>query len=108
MTLISDSHITVLEQAIDELDAALPPLKNFILPGGSCGAAVLHVARGVCRRAERRTVTLAHTPGHEVAPRIIRYLNRLGDFLFVAARFANLRAGAVETQWRKPAPPTSS
>jgi cob(I)alamin adenosyltransferase len=103
MMLIGDGHCTALEQAIDELEAALPPLKNFVLPGGSRGAALLHLARGVCRRAERRIVTLAHTPGHEVSPAILRYLNRLGDYLFVAARFANRRAGAVETPWRKPA-----
>jgi cob(I)alamin adenosyltransferase len=62
----------------------------------------LHLARGVCRRAERRVVTLAGTPDANVSQRIIRYLNRLGDYLFVAARFANWDAKAVETQWQKP------
>jgi len=100
--LVGDAQIELLERAIDSLEAGLAPLRHFILPGGSRGAATLHVARGVCRRAERRVVTLFHQPGVEVSERIIRYLNRLGDYLFVAARFANWEAKAVETQWQRP------
>jgi cob(I)alamin adenosyltransferase len=101
--LVGESHIAALEQAIDGFDAVLPPLKRFILPGGSRGAALLHVARSQCRRAERRVVSLAHSPGASVSPRIIRYLNRLGDYLFVAARWANYEAKAAEIEWEKPA-----
>jgi cob(I)alamin adenosyltransferase len=101
--LIGDEQITVLEQAIDKMESGLPPLKNFILPAGSRGACLLHVARGVCRRAERRVVTLANRPDVEISPRIIRYLNRLGDYLFVAARFVNVEAKQPETQWQRPA-----
>lgn len=102
--LVGDAHVVLLEKAIDSLEAGLPPLKQFILPAGSKGAATLHVARGVCRRAERRVVTLADAPDAQISPRIIRYLNRLGDYLFVAARFANQEAKMVETKWQKPTP----
>jgi len=64
----------------------------------------LHVARGICRRAERRVVTLANTAGSMISTELITYLNRLGDYLFVAARFANMEAKAVETKWQKPTP----
>jgi cob(I)alamin adenosyltransferase len=96
--------VAALEAAIDALDAALPPLRNFILPAGSRGAALLHVARGVCRRAERRVVTLAAAPETRVSEALVRYLNRLGDYLFVAARYANQAAGQDETTWQRPAP----
>jgi len=102
--LIDDSHTAALERAIDDMESHLPPLRNFILPAGNRGAALVHVARGICRRAERRVVTLAHTPGSQVSERLVRYLNRLGDYLFVAARFANLNSGGSETAWQKPAP----
>lgn len=102
--LVGEAHIAALERAIDELETHLPPLKQFILPGGSRGAAALHLARGICRRAERRVVTLAHQPGANVSERIIRYLNRLGDYLFVAARAAGRDAGGLELLWQKPAP----
>jgi cob(I)alamin adenosyltransferase len=101
--LVGEPHIVALEQAIDAFDAELPPLRRFILPGGSRGAALLHVARSQCRRAERRIVTLAHAPGVNVSDRIVRYLNRLGDYLFVAARWANHEAGSPEIEWEKPA-----
>jgi len=65
---------------------------------------LLHVARGICRRAERRLVSLVHTPGSSVSPQIVRYLNRLGDYLFVAARYANSHSGGSETAWQKPQP----
>lgn len=100
--LVGDSQTTALEQAIDALEVDLPPLKNFILPDGCRAATLLHVARGVCRRAERRVITLANQPNVADCGRIIRYLNRLSDYLFVAARAANLAAGAVETVWIKP------
>jgi cob(I)alamin adenosyltransferase len=85
-----------LEQAIDRLNEGLNPLKSFVLPGGTPGAAWLHLARTVCRRAERAVVTLAH---HEaVNPQVVVYLNRLSDFLFVLARAANA-AGAGDVLW---------
>ena len=101
--LIGDRHIAALESAIDQLEATLPPLRNFILPGGSRGASLLHVARGICRRAERRTVTLAALPQAAISPTIIRYLNRLGDYLFVAARAVGQHASVAEIPWEKPA-----
>jgi cob(I)alamin adenosyltransferase len=98
--LVGEAHIGRLERAIDSLEAGLPPLKHFVLPAGCRGAALLHVARGVCRRAERRVVSLAAEAA--ISPRIIGYLNRLGDYLFVAARSANQEAKAIETKWQKP------
>jgi cob(I)alamin adenosyltransferase len=100
--LIGQTHITLLEEAIDQLEAGLPPLRHFILPAGCRGGALVHVARGVCRRAERRVVTLASLPGVQISTFIITYLNRLGDYLFVAARYVNHEAKAVETKWQKP------
>ena len=100
--LIGQQHIAALERAIDELDAQLPPLKNFILPAGARGACLLHLARGICRRAERRVVTLLNTSGTNVAPRLVAYLNRLGDYLFVAARWTNQNASSSEITWNKP------
>jgi cob(I)alamin adenosyltransferase len=100
--LIGDLQIAALELAIDHLEEQLPPLTAFILPGGAKSASTLHVARGVCRRAERRVVTLAATPEVADLSRIIRYLNRLSDYLFVAARAANQEAGGVELPWQKP------
>jgi cob(I)alamin adenosyltransferase len=89
-----------LEAAIDAWDAELPPLRQFVLPGGTRTAAALHLARCVCRRAERRVVALA--AGVEVAPETLAYLNRLSDFLFVAARLANHRARREEIAWEPP------
>jgi cob(I)alamin adenosyltransferase len=94
---IGEPDVTALEKAIDRLDAALPPLKTFILPGGSPKGAALHVARTVCRRAERGVVGLARDA--TVSPAIGRYLNRLSDLLFVLARAANARAGAGDLPW---------
>jgi cob(I)alamin adenosyltransferase len=93
-----------MEQAIDAWEAQLPPLRMFILPGGSPGAAGLHWARTVCRRAERRVVALAAAA--EVDPLALVYLNRLSDFLFVAARVVNHRAGILEILWdpKRPRP----
>ena len=100
--LVGEQQIAALEKAIDELEATLPPLANFILPGGSPAAAALHVARAICRRAERRVITLAREPGTTVSPEINRYLNRLGDYLFVAARAAGQHAACAEIPWVRP------
>lgn len=86
-----------LEGWIDALEEELEPLTQFILPGGAPAAASLHHARTVCRRAERRAVTLAAS--EEVSGEALRYLNRLSDFLFVAARAVNARAGVGEPRW---------
>jgi cob(I)alamin adenosyltransferase len=95
---LGPTDIEQLEQWIDRLDATLPALTTFILPGGTPLAAQLHLARTVCRRAERRVVALA---GKEpVDPDSIRYLNRLADLLFVMARAANHRAGVADTPWQ--------
>jgi len=94
---ISDERIGELERAIDACDAELDPLTAFILPGGTPKAAALHVARTICRRAERRVVRLAHET--ELPPVVIVYLNRLSDLLFSLARVANRRAGAGEVTW---------
>ena len=94
---IDDERIAELERAIDAGEAELEPLRAFILPGGTPKAAALHVARTVCRRAERRVITLQRTvPLPQLA---IIYLNRLSDLLFVLARVANKRAGAGEVTW---------
>src|SRR2546430_697917 len=86
---IVQSQVDRLELAIDELNAELAPLRSFVLPGGSPAAAALHLARTVARRAERLLVALAEAPGEEVGGPALRYLNRLSDFLFVAARYVN-------------------
>ena len=93
---VGEDDIARLEQAIDRLEAELPPLRRFILPGGSPAGAVLHLARTICRRAERCVVGLG--PGAVESP-VIVYLNRLSDLLFVMARAANHRAGVPETEW---------
>lgn len=94
-------HVTALEEWIDALNAELEPLANFILPGGSPAGAQLHLARCVCRRAERRVVTLGREPGRQgrLPEHAITYLNRLSDLLFVLARWENAQAGAPETLW---------
>ena len=90
---ILDTQVERLEREIDRLNEALSPLRSFVLPGGSPAAAALHLARTVCRRAERLVVALAEKPGEAVSPAAIKYLNRLSDFLFVASRYANDRGG---------------
>lgn len=97
--VITPDYASRLERDIDGLDAELPPLTQFILPGGSRGAAQLHLARTVCRRAERRVVSLRDEAGQHVPEPLIVYLNRLSDFLFVLARFANHRAGVHDIPW---------
>lgn len=94
---IEPRHVTRLEQLMDELSTALTPLENFILPGGSLGAAQLHVARTVCRRAERLLLTLARV--ETISAETLRYLNRLSDALFVMARYENLKRGVGDVLW---------
>jgi cob(I)alamin adenosyltransferase len=97
---IDAADVRNLEQAIDQFDAEPPPLRNFILPGGTAAAAELHFARAVCRRAERSLVGLMRGVP-ELSQEILIYLNRLSDLLFVLARLVNFRAGRAETIWRK-------
>jgi cob(I)alamin adenosyltransferase len=95
--LVSESEIGALERAIDAAESELPALKTFVMPGGSRGAALLHLARTVCRRAERTLVSLAASePVREDA---VRYVNRLSDTLFVLARLENMRAGVADVPW---------
>lgn len=94
---IEAGHVAGLERLIDEMSAALPPLANFILPGGSPGAASLHLARTICRRAERAVLRLSRTEA--VGRSVVPYLNRLSDALFVMARFENLRKGVPDVLW---------
>ncbi len=94
---IDEQRIEELERAIDICEQELEPLRSFIIPGGTPKAAALHVARTVCRRAERRVVRLAHE--EELPALVIMYLNRLSDLLFMLARVANSRAGAGEVTW---------
>ncbi len=89
--------VAALENVIDSYDPKLKPLKNFILPGGNPKAAALHVARTVCRRAERAVVTLAHQ--QTINPLIVHYLNRLSDLLFVLARAVNMQTGHDDIPW---------
>jgi cob(I)alamin adenosyltransferase len=93
---LTDEHVTELESWIDTLEAGTKPLRRFILAGGTPTGALLHLARTVCRRAERRIVALG--PG-AVEPLVVTYINRLSDLLFVMARAANARAGVAETEW---------
>ncbi len=91
------ARIAQMESWIDAAERETPPLRRFILPAGTAGACHLHHARALCRRAERRCVTLAARV--ELDPGIIRYLNRLSDYLFAAARLANHRDGRADTEW---------
>lgn len=93
---LGEPHVERLERAIDRLELELPPLRKFILAGGNEAGATLHLARAVCRRAERRVVELG---SGAVDPVVLVYLNRLSDLLFVMARAANARDGVTETEW---------
>jgi cob(I)alamin adenosyltransferase len=95
---IAEAQVERLEREIDELNEQLGTLRSFVLPGGTPAAAALHLARTVCRRAERLTVALSGQPSETVSPAVVKYLNRLSDFLFVAARFVNDR-GALDVLW---------
>jgi cob(I)alamin adenosyltransferase len=94
---IGDPQIGMLEHMIDGHEAKLEPLKNFILPGGTPKAAAFHLARTVCRRAERAVVSLARA--QKISPSIVKYLNRLSDLLFVLARATNAQAGRPDVTW---------
>jgi cob(I)alamin adenosyltransferase len=96
---VTEAQVQWLEQQIDELNAALAPLRSFILPGGRPAAAYLHLARTVCRRAERLMVALNDKAGEGVTAAALKYVNRLSDFLFVAGRHANDR-GACDVLWQ--------
>lgn len=95
---VTDAQVAWLEQEIDRLNADLAPLRSFVLPGGTPAAAYLHLARTVCRRAERIMVELADQPGESVSAPSLKYVNRLSDFLFVAGRYANHK-GASDVLW---------
>jgi cob(I)alamin adenosyltransferase len=97
---VQAADVAVLEQIIDRLEATLEPLRQFILPGGSPAAAHLHLARTICRRAERAVVALARD--EPVNAEVVRYLNRLSDCLFVLARSANARAAIADVAWQSP------
>ncbi|MBI5928495.1 MAG: cob(I)yrinic acid a,c-diamide adenosyltransferase [Chloroflexi bacterium] len=97
---VDESMVTALEAEMDRLDEILEPLKNFIVPGGTAGAATLHQARTVCRRAERWVVSLHKE--EPIGPFVLRYLNRLSDWLFVVARAANAKAGVGDIAWHSP------
>jgi cob(I)alamin adenosyltransferase len=94
---VTDAEITLLEKGMDAMNEDIPPLRSFVLPGGSRIDAELHIARTVCRRAERACVALARV--ENVPPEAVRYLNRLSDALFVWARWAAHTSGAAETLW---------
>lgn len=94
---LSDSRVSALERAIDEADSELPPLAAFVLPAGTPKACALHLARTICRRAERSVVTLTRT--EEVPAFFVVYLNRLSDLLFTLARLANHREGVRDVTW---------
>jgi cob(I)alamin adenosyltransferase len=94
---IDEQRIEELERGIDAGDAELEPLRAFIMPGGTPKAAALHVARTVCRRAERRVIALEES--EDIPPLVVIYLNRLSDLLFTLARVANLRGGGGEVTW---------
>ena len=102
ITRVAPSQVAYLESQIDHYEGELPPLTNFILPGGSPFAASLHVGRVVCRRAERHCVTLAraHAETAPLNPDVIRYLNRLSDLLFVLCRVANKRRDVPDVVWK--------
>jgi len=98
-TIMTAAHSKRLEDTLDALNAGLPALKDFILPGGSRAASLAHVARTVCRRAERKLVALAKTD--PPAPPMLQYLNRLSDLLFVLARALNRHAGGDDVYWQQ-------
>jgi len=97
LTRLAANEVTWLERSIDAMSAELAPLRNFILPGGAPAAAQLHVARAICRRAERASVALAHSDDIGEVP--LAYLNRLSDWLFTLARYENMQAGEPEEKW---------
>lgn len=99
--ILGEEHVRRIEAAIDRFEDELPPLTNFILPGGCRTAALLHVARTLCRRAERKLVALQQLEPGAINTFQLVFLNRLGDLLFVLARTVNHRAGLCDVPWRK-------
>jgi cob(I)alamin adenosyltransferase len=95
---VTDNQVTWLETEIDRLNVELKPLRSFVLPGGSAAAAYLHLARTICRRGERLIAELQDRPVESVSPEVLKYINRLSDFLFVAARHANSK-GEGDVLW---------
>ena len=95
---MTEAQVDWLESEIDRLNAELAPLRSFVLPGGSAAAAYLHLARTVCRRAERLIAELKDKPDESVGAEVLKYVNRLSDFLFVAGRYANGK-GARDVLW---------
>jgi cob(I)alamin adenosyltransferase len=105
---ITGEHVKWLEKTIDDLDQGLQPLVHFILPGGTYAAALAHLARTVCRRAERRLVALVREAlevGTPLSPTLLAFVNRLGDLFFVLGRWLNHQAGQKETVWLPPSQP---
>lgn len=98
MIMVTDAHVAALEALVADFNADLPPLKEFILPGGTRAAALAHLSRTICRRAERSVVALAHAETVANAPR--QYLNRLSDVLFILGRSLNRSAGQGDVLWR--------
>jgi cob(I)alamin adenosyltransferase len=96
---VTAAQVDWLEAEIDRLNAALTPLRSFVLPGGSAAAAYLHLARTICRRGERLVAELMDIPDESVTPEVLKYVNRLSDFLFVASRYANDK-GARDVLWQ--------
>lgn len=96
---VTQAQVDWLESEIDRLNDHLAPLKSFVLPGGTAAAAYLHLARTICRRAERLIAELAEQPSEAVTPAVLKYVNRLSDFLFVASRYANGK-GAGDVLWQ--------
>ena len=96
---VTQTQVDWLESEIDRLNADLAPLKSFVLPGGSAAAAYLHLARTICRRAERLIAELKDRPNESVGDEVLKYVNRLSDFLFVASRYANGK-GARDVLWQ--------
>ncbi|HEY2531338.1 MAG TPA: cob(I)yrinic acid a,c-diamide adenosyltransferase [Xanthobacteraceae bacterium] len=96
---VTDAQVAWLEAEIDRFNAALSPLRSFVLPGGSAAAAYLHLARAICRRGERLIAELKDKPGESVGAEVLKYVNRLSDFLFVASRHAN-GAGQGDVLWQ--------
>ncbi len=99
--VVPEAAITALEDRIDTLDALLPPQRSFILPGGTVEAAHAHVARTVCRRAERAILSFIEETGERVDPDVLRYINRLSDYLFILARRLNHLASIPDINWEK-------
>jgi cob(I)alamin adenosyltransferase len=98
---VSTVHIHAIEEAIDLYDSKLEPLKGFILPGGARLAALFHIARTICRRAERKMIDLLQLENQALSPDMLAYINRLSDLLYVLARYSNTLAGVADVPWRK-------